>query len=84
VTAWGLSEDRVVITHDLDFGGILAVTQAKGPSVFQVRTQNVRPDHLAPTLIPVLRDHQAQLQSGALVVGDEAKSRVRILPLSES
>jgi predicted nuclease of predicted toxin-antitoxin system len=82
--AWALAEGRVVLTHDLDFGAILAATQAKGPSVVQVRTQNVKCDHLAPILIPVLRDHQNQLQSGALAVIDEAKSRVRILPLSES
>ncbi len=31
----------VVITHDLDFGAILATTKAAGPSVVQVRTQDV-------------------------------------------
>ena len=32
------NEGRVVLTHDLDFGAMLAATQAKGPSVVQVRT----------------------------------------------
>jgi len=31
----------VVITHDLDFGAILAATQADAPSVIQIRTLNV-------------------------------------------
>jgi predicted nuclease of predicted toxin-antitoxin system len=37
-----------VFTHDLDFGAILAHTQAGQPSVLQVRTRDVSPDHLAP------------------------------------
>lgn len=31
----------VVFTHDLDFGDILAATNADDPSVIQVRTQNL-------------------------------------------
>lgn len=33
----------VLFTHDLDFGTLLALTRALGPSVLQVRTQNVLP-----------------------------------------
>jgi predicted nuclease of predicted toxin-antitoxin system len=36
----------VVFTHDLDPGTILATTKARGPSVIQVRAQDVTPDHL--------------------------------------
>lgn len=71
----------VVFTHDLDFGAILAVTRAEGPSVVQVRTQDVSPVYLAPIILPVLRTHEAALERGALVIIDEKKSRVRILPL---
>ena len=31
----------VVFTNDLDFGSILAATNANAPSVFQVRSQNL-------------------------------------------
>jgi predicted nuclease of predicted toxin-antitoxin system len=34
----------VVFTHDLDFGTLLALTRALGPSVVQVRAQNVLPE----------------------------------------
>lgn len=33
----------VVFTHDLDFGTLLATRKAAGPSVIQVRTQDVLP-----------------------------------------
>lgn len=31
----------IVFTHDLDFGAILAATQAEAPSVIQARTQKL-------------------------------------------
>jgi len=37
---------QVVFTHDLDFGAILANTNATGPSVIQVRAQNITPESL--------------------------------------
>jgi predicted nuclease of predicted toxin-antitoxin system len=76
-----LNESRVVLTHDLDYGAMLAATQAAGPSVVQVRTQDVRTQSLAPMLIPLLRNYENELDSGALLIVDEANSRVRLLPL---
>jgi len=79
---WALKKHRVVLTHDLDFGAMLAATQAKGPSVVQVRTQDIRPQTLASLLVPLLRQYEKELNSGALLIVDVAKSRLRILPLS--
>ena len=81
VMNWALTNDHVVLTHDLDFGTILALTRAKGPSVIQLRTQDVSPNHLESILIRVLQTHQKALEAGALIVVDEARSRVRTLPL---
>jgi predicted nuclease of predicted toxin-antitoxin system len=49
--------------------------------VLQVRGQDVLPDHLEKLVVAALRQHEADLASGALVVVDESKSRVRILPI---
>jgi hypothetical protein len=38
---YGREHGYVVFTHDLDFGALLALTRARGPSVLQVRTQSV-------------------------------------------
>jgi len=72
----------VVFTHDLDFGTLLAHTQAGGPSVLQVRAQDVSPDHLGPLVGRTLRQFATQLEAGALVTVDEARQRVRLLPLT--
>ena len=42
---WALRHDYIVFTHDLDFGTMLALSHATGPSVLQVRARNgTRPD----------------------------------------
>lgn len=71
----------VIFTHDLDFGTILALTQAKGPSVIQVRGQDILPSHLADIIVNVMHEHRVYLHEGALITIDEARARVRILPL---
>lgn len=81
IMAWARENKHVVCTHDLDFGIVLALTHSNAPSVIQVRTQDVMPENLAHILVPVLHQHQALLEQGALVTVDETKSRVRILPL---
>ena len=81
IMAWALANRYVVFTHDLDFGTLLALTHAAGPSVLQVRSQDVLPEDIGPVVIAALRQHDAALAAGALVVVDTKKSRVRVLPL---
>src|SRR5262245_20029222 len=45
---WARANGHLVFTHDLDFGTLLAVTKADGPSVIQVRTQDIMPATLGP------------------------------------
>jgi predicted nuclease of predicted toxin-antitoxin system len=82
IMAWALANGHIVFTHDLDFGTALALTHAAGPSVLQVRGRNVLPEHMGPLIVAVLRQHEAALEAGALVVAEERKTRVRVLPLS--
>ena len=79
---WARANDYVVFTHDPDFGTILAVTRAEGPSVLQVRAQNVLPEHLGEVVIASLRQFAHQLEAGALITVDEGTSRARILPIN--
>jgi predicted nuclease of predicted toxin-antitoxin system len=82
IMAWAREHGFVVFTHDLDFGAILAATQAGGPSVIQARTQDQHPAHLAPIVVAALRSCEAELHSGAIVTIDEGRARIRLLPLS--
>jgi predicted nuclease of predicted toxin-antitoxin system len=78
---WAVANGYIVFTHDLDFGTMLALTHATGPSVLQVRAEDVLPDHLEGVVIAALTQHDADLAAGALVVVDESKCRVRVLPI---
>ena len=77
---YALSNGYVILTHDLDFGAILATTRANGPSVVQVRCQDVTPSHLSPLLLSVLIQFQKYAEEGALITVDENRTRARVLP----
>lgn len=80
IMAWARENDYVVFTQDLDFGTLLATTYVQKPSVIQVRIQNALPENLGPWLAGILQQHQASLESGALLTVTEDRTRVRILP----
>lgn len=79
---WAHSNGYVVFTHDLDFGMLLAITRAQGPSVLQIRTQDVMPRAMRDKIFGILQAYEDQLERGALITIDESKSRIRILPFS--
>lgn len=81
ILAYAMANGYVVFTHDLDFGTILAATKADYPSVIQIRTQNVNPEHLCLLVVSTLRQFEQHLEDGAIVTIDQKKSRARILPL---
>ena len=81
IMAYAKVHGFIVFTHDLDFGAILATTQAASPSVVQLRTQDVHPDHLGALVLLVFTSFEQQLASGALISVDEVHQRVRILPI---
>jgi len=80
IMTWALTHGYAVFTHDLDFGTALALTHGEGPSVIQVRGQRVLPEHMGPAVLAALTQYEAELSAGALVVVEQAKSRVRVLP----
>jgi predicted nuclease of predicted toxin-antitoxin system len=84
VMEWARANGHAVFTHDLDFGSVLAATQAEGPSVIQVHAQDVLPSHLGELVVRVLLRHESEIASGALISIDELGSRVRLLPLRGS
>jgi predicted nuclease of predicted toxin-antitoxin system len=81
ILEWALRSGWIVFTNDLDFGHILALTQAGGPSVLQVRAQDLLPENLGEIVVAALRQNRASLEAGALIVVDESSLRVRILPI---
>jgi predicted nuclease of predicted toxin-antitoxin system len=81
IMSFALGNGFVVFTHDLDFGSILAATNARGPSVIQVRTQDPVPFVVGNAVIGAITDLAPQFERGALVTVEMHKSRSRVLPL---
>jgi predicted nuclease of predicted toxin-antitoxin system len=82
ILEWARTNKYFLFTHDLDFGAILAATDAHSPSVFQIRTQNISPKTLAGVVLSALKQFEERLREGALVTVDERQSRVHLLPLT--
>lgn len=78
---WARENGCVVLTNDLDFGAILAATEAAGPSVLQLRTQDVSPWVAGDRLVAALARFEPELMAGALVTIDDRRERARILPI---
>jgi predicted nuclease of predicted toxin-antitoxin system len=84
IMAWAVSNDYMVFTHDLDFGMLLAISEAYTPSVIQVRTQDVFPDKLGKIVLDALKQFQSELKTGALITVNEAQAKARILPIKRN
>ncbi len=83
IMKYARENDYTIFTHDLDFGTLLALTQAESPSVIQVRTQDILPANIGQAVVSILHKYRNQLEQSALIVFDQAKARVRILPLEK-
>jgi predicted nuclease of predicted toxin-antitoxin system len=81
IMAYAKAQGYIVFTHDLDFGAILAATQTRAPSVIQIRAQDVMSAEFQKLAVETMRRFQVELETGALIVVDESRARVRILPV---
>ena len=81
IMTWARKYGHIVFTHDLDFSALLAATQEEGPSIIQVRTQNILPEAIGDLVINALNQFQDELEKGAIITLDPVRARVRILPL---
>jgi predicted nuclease of predicted toxin-antitoxin system len=75
------AESRILLTFDLDFGEIVALSAGRAVSVVVFRLHNARSDNQIGRLRKVLAASGSDLEAGAIVVLEEARHRVRRLPL---
>ena len=81
IMAFAKANGYVVLTHDLDFGAILAATHGEKPRVVQIRSEDVSPNVIGKPVIVALRQMTAELEEGALLTVDPSRTRLRVLPL---
>ena len=75
------AEGRIILTHDLDFSRLVAISQSQLPSVITFRLKDMRPVQVNHYLNEALDHFAADLQSGALIsIGDNG-IRMRRLPV---
>lgn len=77
-----LREESILLTHDLDFGGLLAASGTQLPSVIIFRLRSMRPEQVNVYLHNVITHHSEALDHGAIVTIAEAGVRIRQLPIS--
>jgi predicted nuclease of predicted toxin-antitoxin system len=74
-------ENRVLLTHDLDFGELMASSGSRLPSVIIFRLRNMRPERVNRHLRLAIAECQDALEEGAVVSVTEGQIRIRRLPI---
>ena len=79
------AQERVIISADTDFVGLLAANNAGAPSFILLRRQDRRRAQQIALLVLANLDAEVEdLAAGAVVVFDDARVRVRRLPINPS
>jgi len=75
------ADGRVVVTQDLDFSALLALSGEDCPSLVTLRLAASDPEGVARRLLEVLPEVAEALQEGSAVTVEETSVRIRKLPV---
>jgi len=78
------ADDRVIVTFDLDSGDILALGVLDKPSAILLRLEDERAESVNRHLSVVLSERLDDLESGALILIEDTRYRVRRLPIGRT
>ena len=82
VLAAALEHDRVLVSADTDFGALLALSGASGPSVILFRREGRRPSDQAALLLANVDSFRDPLGDNFIAVVGRGHVRVRPLPIA--
>nr|WP_206044114.1 DUF5615 family PIN-like protein [Geitlerinema sp. P-1104] len=75
---------KVVLTQDLDFSMLVALSNHGLPSLITLRLSSVEPDRVAQRLLDVLPTIATELGAGAAITVSDNSVRIRKLPIQRS
>jgi predicted nuclease of predicted toxin-antitoxin system len=75
---------EVILTHDLDYGQLLAFSGDVRPSVVIFRCRNILPTTLFGLMMKNWDEWGSALEEGALIIVEDAAARIRRLPIGRS
>jgi predicted nuclease of predicted toxin-antitoxin system len=81
IFSWAAENDHLVFTQDLDFPQILFASQGGRPSVVLLRIKNELDAVQRARVCAAIRQASASLQTGANMVIDDRRIRLRTLPI---
>ena len=81
IVALAATDERVILTQDLDFSAIIALSHRARPSVITLRLNSSRVDNVNAVLQRVLSTLEQEQGTGFLVTVTERAVRRRALPL---
>lgn len=82
VLEFALADDRTVLTQDLDFSRLAALSGLRAPSVISLRLSSSRVEHVNEMLARVLPSVADSVATGSLVTVEDDRIRTRSLPVS--
>lgn len=84
ILAYARDKHWICVTLDADFHALLAVTNARAPSVVRIRWEGLNGPALASLLMTIWPRIEQPLQQGAMVTVTETAIRIRRLPVHDN
>lgn len=74
---------EAIITHDLDYGHLLAFSGESAPSIIILRLRDLHTGEIVSRIDAVWKDIEEPLVKGAIVSLSDKSLRIRTLPIEE-
>jgi predicted nuclease of predicted toxin-antitoxin system len=81
ILEFAAKENRILITQDLDFSALVALSGHRQPSLITLRLSISSPNIVAERLLKALPSIEKELPEGCAVIIEDASLRIRKLPI---
>lgn len=82
IIAYAAQESRTIITQDLDFSAIIALTRSSALSLISLRLSSSRIEYVNAVLLKILPTLEQDVLDGMIVTIEDSRVRRRTLPIS--